>query len=227
MVLTSSVRSVSSHNTVGVPDDSERTLDCAHAAANEDRRIDHRFSIRNTDRSGRTFPLAYAAGDARIITCLASGFPEVPVAAFDLYVAVRQYDLYKVLRAGVGTESAAYAFISIYDRRSVSFDLYSCEMTGSDTQTASYAAVCTADAAAPAAYICFFLYPLCHGPSFLQPVAGICKDSFKHSATDGERLFGNRQMIRGSSPRIDISGFQAFGYGSSVLKQASDLSVYL
>ena len=218
MVLTSSARSFSGHHAVGIPDDSARTFDSAHAAADTLSRIygsfviDHMYGIR------RAVSLTQPAGYARIDAGFSSRLSGIAVAAFDLYVVIRQYDLYKVLRAGVGTESAAYAFVPVYHRRTPVLKLYGRKMTRGDTQAASYAAVCTADAAAPAAYICFFLYPLCHGPSFLQPVAGICKDSFKHSATDGERLFGNRQMIRGSSPRIDISGFQAFGYGSSVLK---------
>ena len=173
MVLTSSARSFSGHYAVGIPDDSARTFDSAHAAANALFRIDHSFVIDHMYGISRAVSLTQPAGYARIDAGFSSRLSGIAVAAFDLHVVIRQYDLYKVLRAGVGTESAAYAFISIYDRRSVSFDLYSCEMTGSDTQTASYAAVCTADAAAPAAYICFFLYPLCHGPSFLQPVAGI------------------------------------------------------
>ena len=89
MILTSSAGSVSGHDTVGIPDDSARALDCAHAAANADRRIDHRFSFLNSDRARRAFPLAYTAGDARIIACLARGLPKVAAAAFRLYIIVR------------------------------------------------------------------------------------------------------------------------------------------
>ena len=141
MILTSSVRSVSGHDTVGIPDDSARALDCAHAAANADRRVDHRFSFLNSDRACRAFPLAYTAGDARIIACLARGLPKVAVTAFRLYIIVRQDDLNEVLRTDANTESASDAFSFVDCRRASVHDLDGRKVTGSFARAAAEASV--------------------------------------------------------------------------------------
>ena len=97
--------------------------------------------------------------------------PELPI----LVVSMHDETLYaeRVLRAGARAQSAPYALVPVDDRRSLSFDFNGSKMAGCYAQAASYAAVCAADAAASAAYVRFFLYPLYHDPSFLQPVAGI------------------------------------------------------
>lgn len=173
MDLTSSAWSVGGHHAVGISDDSTRTFDCAHAAADALSRIydsfvvDHMYGIR------RAVSLTQPASNARIGAGFAGCLSGIAVAAFYLYVVIRQYDLYKVLRACFCAESAAYAFVPVYHRRTPVLQLYSRKMARRNAQTASYAAVCAADAAASAAYICLFSYPLYHGLSFLQPVAGI------------------------------------------------------
>ena len=173
MDLTSSAWSVGGHHAVGVPNDSTRTFDCAHAAANALFRIDHSFVIDHMYGISRAVSLTQPAGYARIDAGFSSRLSGIAVAAFDLHVVIRQYDLYKVLRACGGAESAAYAFVPVYHRRTPVLKLYGRKMTRGDTQAASYAAVCAADTSASAAYICLFSYPLYHDLSFLQPVAGI------------------------------------------------------
>lgn len=173
MYLTSSAWSVSGHHTVGIPDDSARTFDCAHTAADALSRIDHSFVIDHMYGISRAVSLTQPAGNARIDAGFAGCLSCIAVAAFYLYVVIRQYDLYKVLRACFCAETAAYAFVSVDNRRLPLFKLNGREMARGNTQAASYAAVCTADAAASAAYICLFSYPLYHDLPFLQPVAGI------------------------------------------------------
>lgn len=173
MDLTSSAWSVGGHHAVGVPDDSTRTFDRAHSAADALSRIDHGFVADHMYGIRRAVSLTQPAGYARIDAGFSSRLSGIAVAAFDLYVVIRQYDLYKVLRACAGAESAAYTFVPVYHRRTAVLKLYSCKMARRNTQAASYAAVCAADASASAAYICLFSYPLYHDLSFLQPVAGI------------------------------------------------------
>ena len=120
--------SVSSHDSVGIPDNASRTLDRAHSAAYAYRRIYYRSSVLDADRSGRTDLFADPAGNAGIAAGFARGFSQLPVAAFCLDVVVRQYDLYEILRADAHAEPAADTFLSVNGRRAAAFDLYGRKM---------------------------------------------------------------------------------------------------
>ena len=89
MNLTSSAKSVSGHDAVGISYNAARTFYRAHSAANAYCRVYNRSSVFDMYSFGRAYPFTDPAGDTGIAASLTCSLSEIPVAALRLDVIVR------------------------------------------------------------------------------------------------------------------------------------------